>query len=142
MKKEIKKPVPGSTNSYGFGTKSIFLSKCETVQLTYEKGVLVKVLVKPEDQVSYEGIRHHIELYASELNGRYFYKVPSPTFMRHFPEVNPLKGLLFILLVALLGLVSNCAFVAIVNERYVWAAVCSVVFTGLVSVLFWRNGSR
>lgn len=142
MDQKIKKPVPGSTNSYGWGTKSTYISKCETVELTYIKGVLVKVRVNPEDQVSYEGIRHHIELYASELNGRYFAKVPSPTFMRHFPEVNLLKGLIFILLVALLGLVSNCSFIALIQGKILWAVICAIVFTVLVSILFWRNGRK
>lgn len=137
---QTRKPV--STNSFGFGSKSIFHSKCETVELIYEKGVLIKVHVKPEDQVCYEGIRHHIELYASELNGRYFYKVPSPTFMRHFSEVDLLKGLMFILVVALLGLVSNCAFVALINGKTIWALMLAIVFTGLVSLIYWRNGSK
>ena len=142
MKEKVKKPVPGFTNSYGFGSKSIYQSKCETVELTYVKGLLVNVQVDPNDQVAYEGIRHQIELNAKDLNGRYFYKVPNPTFMRHMPEVNFLKAVVFILLIPALALASNCAFMAITANNYLWFMVSSVVFIALVSAIYWRNGSR
>lgn len=134
-----RKPI--STNSYGFGTKSIFHSKCETVELIYDKGVLIKIHVK-DDKVCYDGIRHLIELYSSDLDSQFFIKVPTPIFISPWSNIDWFKSLIFILTVILLGVISNCAFLAIVYKSIFLGAFLSVVFAALVFIIFYRNGSR
>jgi len=114
------------------------------VELTYRKGVLIKIEVLKNDLVGYEGLRYNIPLHEKDLNERYFFQVPDPVFMRHFtnPELQPIKAVLFLVYVMLLGLLSMLTYAEITLGNAKIALMYSSLFVFVFGWVYWRNGNR
>lgn len=129
-------------SAFDFKRITFYRSICDSVELKYEKGALTDVKVNPEDQAAFEGVRHHIELFEADLNINYFKKLdhkPKRAF-----EFKPSKFelLLSVLSPIILGVLCIEAFISVLNDQILPAAIYTTIFQSITFYLVFRNGKR